>query len=136
MAGSLLDSESEDRPLAEINVTPLVDVMLVLLVIFIVLAPAITQSLQINLPRAVGTSSPSTPPVTVQLHADGSISIDQKTVDPSALAEYLRAAVGQNPDMVLRIDGDGATSYQQLAQLLSTAQNNGIHKIALTTQAP
>lgn len=136
MAGSLFDSGEEDRPLAEMNVTPLVDVMLVLLVIFIILAPAMAHTLRVNLPRAAGQNSQSTTPLTVVLQSDGSTLIGEKRVEPTALTEHLRQAVEQNPETVLRIDGDGATPYQALAKLLATAQNVGIHKIALTTQAP
>lgn len=136
MAGSLFDSEGEDRPLTEINVTPLVDVMLVLLVIFIILAPAMAHSLRVNLPRATGQNNQSTTPLTIILHSDGSTMIGEKKVESTALTEHLRKAVEQNPEIVLRIDGDGATPYQALAKLLAIAQNMGIHKIALTTQAP
>ncbi|MBF0125834.1 MAG: biopolymer transporter ExbD [Magnetococcales bacterium] len=136
MSGGLLDHDEEDRPLAEINVTPLVDVMLVLLVIFIILAPAMANSLQVNLPRASGERALSTTPLTVTLRPDGSTLLGEEPLDATALGERLRAASLRDPEMLLRIDGDGATPYQQVARLLSLAQSNGIRKIAFTTLAP
>lgn len=136
MAGGIFDHEGEDRPLTEINVTPLVDVMLVLLVIFIILAPAMANSLRVTLPRASGENTLASTPLTIILHADGSTTIGEETLEPTALAERLRAASLGNPEILLRIDGDGATPYQKVAQLLALAQSNGIHKIAFTTQAP
>lgn len=136
MASGLFDSVDEDRPLAEINVTPLVDVMLVLLVIFIILAPAMANSLQVSLPRAAGEIDIPATPLTVVLRADGTTSIGDEPLKPTALAERLRAAIISDPEMQLRIDGDGATPYEKVAQLLSLAQTNGVRKIAFTTQAP
>ncbi|MEO5331655.1 MAG: biopolymer transporter ExbD [Magnetococcus sp. YQC-5] len=135
MAGGMFEQDGEDRPLAEINVTPLVDVMLVLLVIFIILAPAMANSLRVTLPRANGANTVSSTPLTVILHADGSTAIGEETLETEKLAERLHAASQRDPEMLLRIDGDGATPYQKVAQLLSLAQNNGIRKIAFTTQA-
>lgn len=136
MGSNLFDPEEEDRPLTEINVTPLVDVMLVLLVIFIILAPAMANSLRVSLPRASGENLISSTPMTVVVRADGSMAIGEETLEPAILAERLKAATLHDPDLLLRIDGDGSTPYQKIAQLLSLAQNSGIHKIAFTTQAP
>ncbi|MBF0272687.1 MAG: biopolymer transporter ExbD [Magnetococcales bacterium] len=126
----------EDRPLAEINVTPLVDVMLVLLVIFIILAPAMANSLKVNLPKASGDPTLSQTPLTVILHADGSTRLNDEPVDATVLAQRLQEAVQRDPELLLRIDGDGATPYQQVAQLLALVQGQGIRKIAFTTLRP
>lgn len=136
MAGGMFDHSEEDRPMAEINVTPLVDVMLVLLVIFIILAPAMANSLRVSLPRAGGENNLPSAPLTVILQADGTTLIGDETLDATGLAKRLRAASLRDPEMSLRIDGDGATPYQKVAQLLSLAQGSGIHKIAFTTQTP
>ncbi|MBF0178615.1 MAG: biopolymer transporter ExbD [Magnetococcales bacterium] len=136
MAGGIFDHEGEDRPLTEINVTPLVDVMLVLLVIFIILAPAMANSLRVTLPRASGENVVAAAPLTVVLRADGSTAIGEETLSADALSVRLREAAQRDPETPLRIDGDGATPYQQVAQLLSLAQKSGIRKIAFTTQAP
>ncbi|MBF0427527.1 MAG: biopolymer transporter ExbD [Magnetococcales bacterium] len=136
MSTGLFDADGEDRPLAEINVTPLVDVMLVLLVIFIILAPAMANSLKVSLPRATGESVLPSSPLTVVLRADGSTWIGEEPLESTVLAERLRTAALRDPDILLRIDGDGAVPYQNVAQLLSMAQGHGIHKIAFTTKAP
>ncbi|NGZ06953.1 MAG: biopolymer transporter ExbD [Magnetococcales bacterium] len=136
MAGGLFDADGEDRPLAEINVTPLVDVMLVLLVIFIILAPAMANSLRVTLPKAKGERVVAAPPVTITVQADGSMQIGAEVVDEAALAERLRRIVQQDPESVVRIDGDGAVPYQRMAQLLALVQEQRIHKIAFTTRSP
>ncbi|MBF0294715.1 MAG: biopolymer transporter ExbD [Magnetococcales bacterium] len=136
MAGGIFDHEGEDRPLTEINVTPLVDVMLVLLVIFIILAPAMANSLRVTLPRASGENVVTAVPLTVVLRADGSTAIGEQTLLSDALAARLREAAQNDPETPLRIDGDGATPYQKVAQLLALARESGIRKIAFTTQAP
>ncbi|MBF0422930.1 MAG: biopolymer transporter ExbD [Magnetococcales bacterium] len=132
----ILDSEGEDRPLAEINVTPLVDVMLVLLVIFIILAPAMLHSLKINLPRAEGEQPLVATPLTIVLRADGSTMMGEEEVAATVLAHRLRAAVEQDPEVLLRIDGDGATRYESLAQLLALAQGQGVSRITFTMRGP
>ncbi len=137
MAGGLFDQDGgEDRPLSEINVTPLVDVMLVLLVIFIILAPAMANSLKIALPKVAGEHAVSSTPLTVVLRVDGSTLIGEEVLGSAELAARFQAAMQRDPEVLLRIDGDGATPYQQVAQLLSLAQGSGIHKIAFTTQTP
>ncbi|MBF0629123.1 MAG: biopolymer transporter ExbD [Magnetococcales bacterium] len=136
MAGNLFDPENEDRPLAEINVTPLVDVMLVLLVIFIILAPAMANSLRVTLPKAEGERIIAPAPLVVTLQEDGTTRIGNEILDLASLTERFRAAILRDPETLLRIDGDGATPYQKVARLLSLAQSQGIHKITFTTRAP
>ncbi|MBF0190772.1 MAG: biopolymer transporter ExbD [Magnetococcales bacterium] len=137
MAGWMVDPDGgEDRPLAEINVTPLVDVMLVLLVIFIILAPVMANSLKVNLPRASGDATLSQTPLTVVLQADGAMLLNDQPVDSNLLAQRLKEAVQRDPELLVRIDGDGATPYQQVARLLSVVQAQGIRKIAFTTLRP
>ncbi|MEO5378914.1 MAG: biopolymer transporter ExbD [Magnetococcus sp. DMHC-6] len=136
MASGIHDSEGEDRPLAEINVTPMVDVMLVLLIIFIILAPAMANSLRVTLPKAAGESAITTDPLTVTLRPDGSTLIGEQIFQTEALARHFQDASQRNPDLILRIDGDKETPYEKVAQLLSLAQNNGIQKISFTTRTP
>ncbi|MEO5347751.1 MAG: biopolymer transporter ExbD [Magnetococcus sp. YQC-9] len=136
MAGWLADSEAEDRPLSEINVTPLVDVMLVLLVIFIILAPVMANSLKVNLPKAEGEAMAAQTPLVVQLEADGTLRLGDRTIDRDSLGAHLKESATNNPDFLLRIDADGQTPYQKLADLLSLAQNQGIRRIAFTTLRP
>ncbi|WP_420904360.1 ExbD/TolR family protein [Candidatus Magnetaquiglobus chichijimensis] len=136
MAIWLSDAEGEDRPLAEINVTPLVDVMLVLLVIFIILAPVMANSLKVALPKASGEMAAVQTPVIILLEADGTLRLGENATDREALAVYLKDAAARDPELLLRIDADGATAYQKLAELLSLVQEQGIRRIAFTTLRP
>ncbi|MBF0135964.1 MAG: biopolymer transporter ExbD [Magnetococcus sp. DMHC-1] len=135
MATGFLDHDGEDRPLAEINVTPLVDVMLVLLVIFIILAPVMAQSLRIDLPKTTANAPLLPDPLIVTLHQDGTMQLGDLTLTPEHLANRLQTASAQTPDTVLRIDADKNVIYQKLADLLALAQSNGIRKISFTTSA-
>lgn len=136
MGGMIDPGEGEDRPLAEINVTPLVDVMLVLLVIFIILAPAMAGSLRVNLPKVAGEPLSVTTPVVITVEADGSTRLGTERVDETALAGQLRALAGANPELQVRIDGDGETPYRQIARLLALIQGQGIRRIAFATRTP
>jgi biopolymer transport protein ExbD len=131
-AGPLGD---HDRPLSEINVTPLVDVMLVLLVIFIVLAPMFAQALRVDLPRAKAT--PLNEPVVTDLvlQLDGTITLDGSPADRQRLPEVLAAKRRAAPDLVVRLGADGAAPYQGMAELLALLKQAGIQRIAFATRS-
>ena len=119
-------------PVAAINITPLVDVLLVLLVIFMVTAPVLARSLDVQLPQY----RPDTPKPAPQLHlrvdAAGGYWLEGAAVDRNALDAALRAAVARNADLqlVLRSDDDG--DYQGFVAALSAARAAGVHAIATT----
>ncbi len=115
------------QPMSEINVTPLVDVMLVLLVIFIVTTPLFTHAVRINLPQAAAQPMPQKPEtVTLAIDERGLVYWNR---EPIALAE-LRARLAQ-PDV--RLYADKATRYQELAQVMAAAQNAGLQKMGFIT---
>ncbi|HJV80369.1 biopolymer transporter ExbD [Noviherbaspirillum sp.] len=123
------------QPMAEINTTPLVDVMLVLLVIFIITAPLFNQAVPIDLPR-VDASRMDDKPRTVQvaLDAQGKVFVDGTEVAFESLDARLRASISAGmpaPEMQLR--ADRGTRYERVTAVMAVAQKNGISKIAFMT---
>jgi biopolymer transport protein ExbD len=130
----LIQKEDDYGLMAEINMTPFVDVMLVLLVIFIVTAPFITpQSLKVNLPKAE-TVAQSKKPKVVNLLIDlnGKISFDGKVVNDVELVKLIQAKF-KDKDLYLEVHCDKAVPYGRLAQIMGMAQKNGALKLSFVT---
>jgi len=123
------------RPMAEINTTPLVDVMLVLLVIFIITAPLLTHAIRLDLPQASATPSPETPrTVTVSIDAQGLVHWDNEPVpDPAALAGRLAQAAAGVPQPELHLRADREVRYQRIAEVMAAAQRAGLARIGFVT---
>ena len=118
--------------MAGINITPLVDVMLVLLVIFMVTMPIRSESIDLTLPELSREPPlPKPEPVQLQVQADGSALLDGVRVDLSALTAELRAQHAQAPNAALALDGSGDAEYRAFAFALAAARNAGYRDIAI-----
>lgn len=127
--------EDSDEVMSEINMTPLVDVMLVLLIIFIITMPVIQHAVKVELPRA-SSSRDQTPPHKLQLSVDaqGQFYLDQQAVAADALQERLRAQAAREPQPQLYIRGDKNVPYERVAQAMTAAQRAGLSRIGFVTE--
>jgi biopolymer transport protein TolR len=125
------------RPMADINVTPLVDVMLVLLVVFMVTAPLLTVGVPVDLPQtqAPPINEPKEPTV-ITVNKEGDIYIQDSTVPMDGLVEKLQAITNSNPDAVLYVRGDKDINYGKVLEVMSLISNAGFHKVSLVAEAP
>ena len=125
------------RPMSEINVTPLVDVMLVLLVIFMVTAPLLTVGVQVDLPKTKASLIPGEDePLTISVNAEGTIFLQETELELAALAPRLAAITGNNPDVRIFVRGDKAISYGRVMEVMGTINAAGFRKVALVAQMP
>ena len=127
--------DDTDDVMNEINMTPLVDVMLVLLIIFIITVPVMKHSVNVDLPRA-SSEQQVVKPETVRLSVDaqGGYYINDNKITDEELAPRLRAAAAQTPQPDLHIRGDKAVRYERVAQAMAAAQQAGLHKIGFITE--
>lgn len=127
--------EDSDEVMNEINMTPLVDIMLVLLIIFIVTVPVMHHAVNIDLPRASNTRL-ETRPQTVRLgvDADGAYFWNDMSIDDAQLARHLALAAAQDPQPELHIRGDRLVRYERVAQAMAAAQQSGLRKIGFVTE--
>lgn len=128
------------RSIAEINVVPYIDVMLVLLVIFMVTAPLITQGVAVNLPTASAKPLPqeSEPPVVVTIDASGSIYLNivantRQAISANMLQTEVRAAIMRNPKRQVVVRGDKQVNYDQVVQAMALLQKAGVASVGLET---
>ncbi|MYZ54189.1 ExbD/TolR family protein [Malikia spinosa] len=135
MAFGKFDSDSEDEVLSEINMIPLIDVMLVLLIVFIITVPVIRHAVQLELPQA--TSQPSQErPATIRLAIDaqGQYHWNEAAISDQELQTRLDAAAAQQPQPELHLSGDKAVRYERVAQAMAAAQRAGLGKIGFLTR--
>ncbi len=131
--GSLSESDGNEA-LAEINMIPLIDVMLVLLVIFIVTAPLLTHAVKVDLPKASSAPNLTKPDnVQVAIDAESRVWWNGTTVDAAALAERMRAAAAVQPQPELHLRAAAATPYEKVAQVMSEAARHGLTRIGFVT---
>ena len=123
------------RPLAEINVTPMVDVMLVLLVIFMITAPLMTSSVNVDLPKA--SASPVTPekdPITVSVASDSKVYLANDGMELSDLVARLQAQAQSDPDRRIYVRGDKTVPYGRMIEVMGTIKQGGFNKVALLVE--
>ncbi len=137
MAFGRLTQRDGATPMAEINVTPLVDVMLVLLVIFMLTAPLLTSAIRLDLPRADSApAAGAAVALVVVIDAAGQIYLNDQAVPAEALAARLAEQARQQPDTELVLRADAAVPYGQVAALMGTAQQAGLSRIGFVAQPP
>ena len=135
MAMGSFNSQQNTMPPAEINMTPLVDVMLVLLIIFIITAPLMTHSVQVDLPRASSTPTPEKPlTLPVSITADGGVFLNGEKLEGEALEARFRDAVNKDRNAELHLMADRAARYEFVAETMSAARRAGLTKIGFVTQ--
>ncbi len=125
------------RPMAEINVTPFVDVMLVLLVVFMVTAPLLTVGVQVDLPESSADIIPGNDePLTVTINSEGAIFLQENQIPLDELVPKLVAITGQNPETRIFVRGDKSVPYGMVMEVMGTVNAAGFTKVALITEMP
>jgi biopolymer transport protein TolR len=124
-------------PMASINVTPLVDVMLVLLVVFMITAPLLTVGVPVDLPQtqAPAINEPKEPTV-ISVTKDGLIFVQETSVPIDSLVEKLQAITGTNPDAVIYVRGDRDINYGRVLEVMSLISAAGFRKVSLVAETP
>jgi biopolymer transport protein ExbD len=135
MAFGGFDTNRQGAPMADINVTPMVDVMLVLLVIFIITAPLFTHAVKLDLPAAQSAPAPEKPEtVTLSIDPAGAIFWNDAPVTQADLPARMAAAARKQPQPELQLRADKATRYEVIAQVMAAAQSNGLTKLGFVTE--
>lgn len=130
--GGLNDQEDV---MSEINVTPLVDVMLVLLVIFILTVPVLTHSVKVDLPQTQKLDTTVNPvSISLSVAGDGSVYWNGKRIDDAQLETALAEAAAQEQQPEIRLYGDRRVAYEEVVKIMAAAQRAGIEKLGFVTQ--
>ncbi len=125
------------RPMADINVTPMVDVMLVLLVIFMVTAPLLTVGVPVDLPKTHAAAlNEKTEPLTITVTAENKVYVQETEVDLETLVPRLQAITEAKPDTRIFVRGDKAVPYGRVLQVMGTLSAAGFSKVALMAELP
>lgn len=123
------------RPMSDINITPMVDVMLVLLVIFMVTAPLMTAGVPLDLPKTNASAlKGDDKPLTISVKADGSLWLQETQLTLDELVPRLRAVTAAKPDTTIFVRGDTSVNYGRMAEVLSHLSQAGFPKLSLVTQ--
>ncbi|MBV8271159.1 MAG: biopolymer transporter ExbD [Cupriavidus sp.] len=134
MAFGPLD-EDDDKMMSQINMTPLVDVMLVLLIIFIITIPVIHQAVKIHLPHATSQPNDTKPrSVNVSIDAQGRMYWNQQRIDDATLDQRIAEAAQLKPQPELHLRADRDVRYERVARVMAAAQHAGLDKIGFITE--
>ncbi len=135
ISGNQFGSEAHTQPMSEINTTPLVDVMLVLLVIFIITAPLLTHAVKIDLPQATSQPVIDKPEIiSLAIDATGQTYWNDLPIAQAQLKTKLALISDQKPQPELQIRADKDTRYQVLAEVMASAQNAGVTKLGFVSE--
>lgn len=128
-------NDDEAALMSEINMTPLVDVMLVLLIIFLVTLPVVHHAVKVQLPKANSQPEEAQPArIDLTIRADGTTLWNQEYVNEAALQTYIERAAARQPQPELRIYADRAVRYQYVATVMAAAQAKGLSKMGFVTE--
>jgi len=137
MAFGRLERTSHPAPMSDINMTPLIDVMLVLLVIFIITAPLMTSSLKLDLPKTDSGTPTSAPAfIALAINADGGLFFGDEPLARDALALRVAEAAKANPQLEVQLRADQKVPYGSVAELIALVQQAGLNRIGFVTEAP
>ncbi len=125
-----------DDVMSEINITPMVDVMLVLLVVFIITAPMLTNSIKVNLPKTAETPviSEPKPPLVLSIDASGKLFLDKTEVALEVLQSSLEQRKASDPQLVLQLNADEAVNYGTVAKTMVLIEKAGIDRLSVITE--
>ena len=126
----------DEKPMSEINTTPLVDVMLVLLILFLITIPVITQSVKVDLPKAANIPTQTKPEnINIAVDAEGNVFWNTARVpDQEALLERIKQVAVMDPQPEIHVRGDRATAYEHIGRVIVTCQRGGIVKVGFITE--
>lgn len=125
------------RPMADINVTPLVDVMLVLLIVFMVTAPLLTVAVPIDLPKTNARSvSQDKEPLVISIDSKGKVYLQENAMELGSLVDKLKAVTGANADARIFVRGDKGVTYGRVMEVMGTVSAAGFNKVALVAELP
>jgi biopolymer transport protein ExbD len=128
-------AEEDERAMSEINTTPLVDVMLVLLIVFMITIPVITHTVPVELPHVRNLATQTKPEnVNISINRDGQIFWNLTVVDTNQLLERLKSAAVQKPQPEVHVRADQMTRYEYVGRVILTAQRAGIQKVGFITE--
>ena len=128
--------QADDEPMSTINTTPLVDVMLVLLIIFLITIPVITKTVKVNLPKAANIATQTKPEnITIAVDAQGNVYWNTALVpSQEALLERIKQVAVMDPQPEIHLRGDRATSYEHVGRVMVACQRGGILKVGFITE--
>ena len=135
MAFGRLERPSGAQPMSDINMTPLIDVMLVLLVIFIITAPLMVSAVKVDLPQAQGTQAADAPKfIAIAMDPAGQAYVNDVPMDKSALANALSDAAKRNPNTEVRLRADATVPYGRVVEVMGLAQKAGLSQIGFVAE--
>ena len=131
-------SDNDDDILADINVTPLVDVMLVLLIIFMIAAPMLHQGIEVNLPQAQAQNLPMRveDPLILSIRQDGALYVREDAVERDDLVDRLKGELSSRPQETVFLKADRDVPYGQVIDILDVLQRGGIVHVGMVTERP
>jgi biopolymer transport protein TolR len=137
MSFGRLERTKSAQPMSEINVTPLVDVMMVLLVIFIITAPLLASSIKLDLPKTDAAKPNDAPKfVTVVVDKAAQVFLNDKPIELPALAESLQQSAKANPDTEVQLRADATVPYGKVVEVMGVAQKAGLNRIGFVADKP